>query len=260
MEIGYETVTWRGDVRQAFRDIADVGFSCVEMHSIDAAENESDIVQYLQEYDLRLISSYFGGSYIEAEYFKYELLDFEKVCRFLQENDSTYIVVGGGMKKPGGNSPADYHNLARALDEMAFRAATHDLKFCYHPHRGTMVEFPKQIEEIAKLTDAELVSFCFDTAHLASGGGDPAALCGEYSERLAYVHFKDLDYASQFVELGKGEEIDFKGMINFKRVWSALQEIGFDGPLVVELDASVDPRGSCDRNKNFLKTVLGLTM
>jgi inosose dehydratase len=262
MKIGYETVTWRGaKLQQSFEDIACAGFSYVEMHSIDAVEiDESDIVKYLKEYNLQLIAAYFGGSYIDENFFKYELLDFEGVCHFLQKSGSAYIVVGGGMRKPGGNSPEDYHVLAKALEEMGHRAVRLDLKLCYHPHRGTMVQFPKQIEMIAELTDPELVSFCFDTAHLASGGGDPVELCRKYSERLAYVHFKDIDNRGKFVELGSGGKIDFEGKIDFKRVWAVLQEIGFDAPLAVELDASVDPRESCERNKRYLETVLEITV
>jgi len=60
--------------------------------------------------------------------------------------------------------------------------------------------------------------------------------------------------------LGKGEEVDFKGRIDFRRVWAVLQDIGFDGPLVVELDSAVEPRESCERNKNYLETVLGITV
>ena len=254
MEIGYQTITWRGRIEEAFQDIAEAGFPGVEIANLPASEDESQTIRsLLQEHNIHLIGAYFGGSYIDAEALKYEMQHFEEACRFLQANGSRYIVVGGGTKKPTGSNSADYMALAEALEDMGLHAATHDLKLCYHPHRGTMVEFPYQIGEIAKLTDAELVSFCFDTAHLSSGGGDSAELCEKHKDRLAYVHLKDINDRRRFVELGEGE-IDLTGF------WTTLQSIGFDGPLIVELDASRDPRGSCQRNRKFLEEKLGITV
>jgi len=238
-------------LRTAFKDISDVGFRHVEISNIpETKEEEGEISSFLGEYALDLIAAYFGGNYIDKEDFEYEFDDFDKLCRFLEVNNAKHVVVGGGLKKQEGNSEEDYQFLANALNEMGFLAAEHNIKLCYHPHRGTMVEFPDQIKLIADLTDKEFVSFCFDTAHLASGGGEPKSLCKKYVERLAYIHLKDLDFASRFVELGKGD-LDIKG------IWEVLQEIGFDGPIVIELDSADDCRQSCENNMKFLKNVLG---
>ena len=250
MRIGYETITWRMDIEQAFRDISSVGFPGVEIAGMHAVGVRDDILSLLHENSLSLIAAYVGGSYIDDEYYNdYELPHFKEVCHFLQSSGSaSHVVIAGGMKRPEGNTREDYEVMASALNTMGKYATECGLQPCYHPHRGTMVEFPDQIRDIANLTDAKYVKFCFDIAHLVSGGGDPARLCREFSDRLIYIHLKDIDDRNRFVELGEGR-------INIKEVWDVLRKINFDGPLVVEVDSSDNPRESCKRNKEFLESL-----
>ena len=75
--------------------------------------------------------------------------------------------------------------------------------------------------------------FCL-TAHYQQAGGDPAEAVRRHAGRLLFLHLKDLDASSHFVELGRGQ-------VDFKAVFAALDAIGFDGWGVVELDSVTDP-------------------
>ncbi|WP_390624141.1 sugar phosphate isomerase/epimerase family protein [Fodinicola feengrottensis] len=73
----------------------------------------------------------------------------------------------------------------------------------YHPHLSTIVEGPQDIERLLKDTR---IGFCPDTAHLAAGGGDPAALIRRYADRISHIHLKDVRLAThQFLPLGDGD-------------------------------------------------------
>ena len=87
-----------------------------------------------------------------------------------------------------------------------------------------------------------------DIAHLKAKGENPAQLIKKYKDRLAYVHLKDWDEKSKsFVPLGDGC-VDIKGALK------ALDEIGYDGWLTIELDEpKVEPKVAMGRSLNFLK-------
>ncbi|MEV0423720.1 TIM barrel protein, partial [Streptosporangium canum] len=61
-----------------------------------------------------------------------------------------------------------------------------------HPHVGTMVENP---EEVDRVLDGSAVPLCLDTGHLLIGGTDPAELVTRAAGRVAHVHLKDVDAA-----------------------------------------------------------------
>jgi inosose dehydratase len=75
------------------------------------------------------------------------------------------------------------------------------------------------------------IGLCPDTAHLAAGGGDPAQLIRRYSDRINYVHLKDFwPDPLTFMPLGRG-------VLDMPDIVAALGEAGYDGWLLVELDA-----------------------
>jgi inosose dehydratase len=80
--------------------------------------------------------------------------------------------------------------LLTNLDRLAELAAARGVRAVLHPHVGTMIETG---EEIQQVLDGSWVSLCLDTGHLLIGGTDPAELTRQAPERIAHVHFKDVD-------------------------------------------------------------------
>ena len=64
---------------------------------------------------------------------------------------------------------------------------------CYHPHSGSIIETPEQIDSLLQLTSPDKVSLCLDTGHIYWGGGDPVQILRKYMERVGYIHFKDIE-------------------------------------------------------------------
>jgi inosose dehydratase len=91
-----------------------------------------------------------------------------------------------------------------------------------------MAESPDELDKVMRRSR---IGFCPDTAHLAAGGGDPAELIRRYSDRIHYVHLKDF----------RPDPLTFlplrRGVLNMPDIIAALGEAGYDGWLVVELDA-----------------------
>src|SRR4029453_3897574 len=80
--------------------------------------------------------------------------------------------------------------LLTNLDRLAELAASRGVRAVLHPHVGTMIETG---EEVPQVLDGSWISLCLDTGHLLIGGTDPAELARQAPERIAHVHFKDVD-------------------------------------------------------------------
>jgi len=135
---------------------------------------------------------------------------------------------------------AALERLGRAVERC--RAA--DVRPVFHPHAGTYVETPAEIERLLAGSDVEL---CLDSGHLAIGGSDPVALGRRCAGRIAHLHLKDVDGA--VLERLRAGEIDLmlaweaglfcpmgEGIVDVDGFLAATAGDGFDGWLVLEQD------------------------
>ena len=83
--------------------------------------------------------------------------------------------------------------LCRSLDALGQRVRELGLRLALHPHVGTPVETPVEVERVMAATDPRLVGLCLDTGHTVYGGGDALAAAKAYAARVVYVHAKDVD-------------------------------------------------------------------
>ena len=267
MRLGYHSITWggvvgapqgvtslkdlyylsNGSVSDAVRDVAAAGYAGVEVFDgnlAGLADNPELLTDVLAETGIELVSVYTGANFIYRDALADELHRVESACRLAARFGASRLVVGGGARRAGGTTPEDYDLLGAGLDAVADLAAEHGLEASYHPHLGTMVETPDELERIMQGTR---IGFCPDTAHLAAGGGDPAALIRRYPDRLRHVHLKDISLATQqFLPLGQGD-------LDLADVVRAVREAGYDSWLIVELDAyDGDPRKAAEISRAHL--------
>jgi inosose dehydratase len=127
------------------------------------------------------------------------------------------------------------------------------LQVTMHAHAAGFVEFEDELEDVLDAIEPQLLGVCLDTGHSEYAGFDPVAFYRRHSQRVSYLHFKDIDPAVRrraieqrtgfydacaaglFCNLGKGV-VDFGGLK------TALVESGFSGWATVEQDR--DPSGA----------------
>ncbi|OLC52405.1 MAG: hypothetical protein AUH85_17195 [Chloroflexi bacterium 13_1_40CM_4_68_4] len=156
--------------------------------------------------------------------------------------------------------PADPHfsdeewtRFADGANEIARRARPMGLDTAFHPHAGTYVETPREIDELLRRTDPALVGLCLDTGHVAYGGGDPVALARRDPKRVRHVHLKDI-YRDRY-DRALARKLDFTaavgedvfapvgdGFLDMKGVLRSLRDSGYDGWLIVEQDIRIAPQ------------------
>jgi inosose dehydratase len=270
MKLGYQTNTWggvvghpagvtsvkdlyylaNGSTEQALKDIASAGYKGIELFdgNLMQYENRSaEFQQLLKNLDLSLIGVYTGANFIFKDILEEEFDKIEKVAKFATEFGAEHLVLGGGAVRAGGIQESDYEVLAQSLERAATIAAKYGLVASYHPHLGTCVQGPDQLDKIMSMTTIPL---CPDTAHIEAGGGDPVAVIRKYADRIKYVHLKDYK-SGAFLPLGEGNQ-------NFAEMVSILRENNYEGWITVELDSYEDPLKGAQISKAYLKDVLNI--
>ncbi|SDP64209.1 inosose dehydratase [Arthrobacter sp. ok909] len=271
MQLGYHTITWggvvghpvgvtsikdlfyktNGSMETAVRDIAAAGYEGTEMFDgnlVEYAHRPDELRGLLAESGVKLVSVYSGANFIFADILPEELHRINRAAELAATFGAERLVVGGGARRAAGTTDRDYALLARALDQVTDIAESFGLNASYHPHLSTMVESTHELE---RLMDRTRIGFCPDTAHLAAGGIDPAAVIRKYPDRIRHVHLKDFRADPfQFLPLGEGD-LDFPDIIR------AVKESGYDSWLMVELDTyDGDPRAAAEISKKYLDKIL----
>jgi inosose dehydratase len=139
------------------------------------------------------------------------------------------------------------------LDRVAALAADRDVRAVLHPHVGTMIEKP---DEVQRVLDGSQIALCLDTGHLYIGGTDPAELTRQAPDRIAHTHLKDVNgpLAAQVRE-GRISYTDAvrdgmyrplgTGDVDIAAILDRLERNGYTGWYVLEQDTILteEPRG-----------------
>jgi inosose dehydratase len=87
---------------------------------------------------------------------------------------------------------AGWAALAAGVARADEAAARRGLTLAFHPHWGTLVQGPGDVDRLLALTGTGL---CLDTGHLLVGGADPPSVAERAGRRVRHVHLKDVDAA-----------------------------------------------------------------
>ncbi|MBM9438560.1 TIM barrel protein [Streptomyces bryophytorum] len=139
---------------------------------------------------------------------------------------------------------AGWRTLLGRLDEIAALAGSLGVTAALHPHVGTVVEGP---EEVDRVLDGSGIGLCLDTGHLLVGGTDPVALARRAASRVAHVHLKDVDApAADAVRTGRTTYTAAvtaglyrplgAGDLDLPSLLTSLESAGYPGWYVMEQD------------------------
>jgi inosose dehydratase len=163
--------------------------------------------------------------------------------------------AAGRASEPGTPvlTDAGWDSLVDVIHAIADRAKGSGTPVVFHPHGGTFIETPAEVERLAAATDPERMGICLDVGHYLVGGGDPVTAIRALGERVTHVHLKDVDpavltrlQAGALDGLGDaiGERIFTElgaGILDLDGVIAALAELDYAGWLIVEQDTTWAP-------------------
>lgn len=239
-----------GNLETAMADIAAAGYESVEIFDGDLLEyegKEAELQGLLDKYHLTLKGVYAACNFIYDEILPEEMDRLKRAALFAKKFGATEIPLGGGAVRYDGIRESDYVKLGEALEKVRRMAEELGMRASFHPHMGSLVESPEQLEKVLKWTSIPL---CPDCAHVKSGGGDPYEIVKRYIDRIYYIHLKDVTEDGMFCPLGVGT-------IDFDPIMKALKESSIDVDLAIECDGwSGDPKEGAATTAAYLKKYL----
>ncbi len=263
IHFGYASITWGGKDRQAIEDIAAVGFRGIQLRSNSIAEFGSPAAMrdFLTQHELKFVALSSGDLLSDSASAKKSIAEHTAHAKFLRDAGGLYLQVLDNRPKGRVAIPDDYKQLGKALTELGKRTADLGIPLGYHNHMGSLSERPEEVDQVMSASDPRYVKLELDIAHYFQGGGDPVKAIEKFSDRLLFLHIKDVERVSKsvyrFVELGHG-------LVDVPAVFESLTKINFRGWAVVELDEvppnAHSPKEAAAANKEYLQEKLGLTV
>jgi inosose dehydratase len=265
---GYAAITWGGNDHQAIDDISALGFPGIQIRSncIEEFGSPQPLRDLLARHNLTFVALSSGGIKLDQSAEADELAKHTAHAKFLHDAGGLYLQVTDDRPKDRAIISADYERLGRLLTELGKRTADLGIPLGYHNHMGSLGERPEEVDQILEASDPRYAKLELDVAHYFQGGGDPVKCIEKYSDRLLFLHIKDVEKLSgasdpkknyRFVELGRGE-------VDLPAIFKALHKVNFRGWAVVELDDVPDksrtPKECAAISKKYLQEKLKITV
>ncbi|PYU72184.1 MAG: xylose isomerase, partial [Acidobacteria bacterium] len=233
IHFGYAAITWGGNDRQAIADIAALGFHGIQLRAnvIKEFGSAAELRNLLEKHQLKMVALSSGGVRVDAALAAEEIAKHTANAKFVHDVGGLYLQVTDERPKDRAITAADYKRLGRLISEIGKRTADLGISLGYHNHMGSLGERPEEVEQILQVADPRYAKLELDVAHYFQGGGDPAKAIEKYSDRLLFLHIKDVEPAPQnadakrpyrFVELGQGK-------VDLPAVFDALHKVNFRG-------------------------------
>lgn len=102
----------------------------------------------------------------------------------------------------------DFSVVSTVLDDLAVKAAAHEIRLLYHNHDQELIEKTDGQQNLAYIMDhtkAETLALEPDLGWIAIGGGDPGHYLQTYADRCPVIHLKDY-FTTDHSKLGRVRE------------------------------------------------------
>ena len=265
IQFGYAAITWQGQDRQAIEDVSAVGFKGIQLRTSalpEFGDKPAALKELLAKHRLTMVAFSSGNVRIDPQFEAEDIAIHMKHARFVRDGGGLYLQLTDTRPKRE-LAAADYQRLGRLMTEIGRRTADIGIPVAYHNHMNNIGERPEEVDRVLDATDPHYVKVLLDIAHYQQGGGDPVRAVRKFSDRILFLHIKDVQSplpgntgdamrSYRFVELGRGT-------VDIKAVFAALSEVKFRGWAIVELDAVPDkartPKDSAISARTYLQNL-----
>ncbi len=167
--------------------------------------------------------------------------------------ESDCVSLWSGRSPAGMDVDDAIERLAEGLHVVLEHAALEGVTIAFEPEPGMLIDTMASFSELLTLVDSPLLKLTLDVGHLHCLGETPIAdVIRQWRERLVNVHIEDMRAGvHKHLMFGEGE-------IDFPPVIAALRDVGYGGPLNVELSrhSHVGPTAATQAFE-FLDALLG---
>ena len=225
----------------------------------------SDVKELKEALDLRgmTVASKWFSSFLGTKPFEETFEEFKKEIEYLCYAGATAINISEQSYSIQGNpdlsifknkarfTDAEFAQMCDGLNKLAEYAKSNGIRACFHHHMGTCVQTLEETERMLNNTSDDLL-LCYDTGHWTFSEVDPMAILNEFPNRIGHVHLMNMRRAIcdqaikeswSFLKSVRNGAFtvpgDPEGCVDFEPVLRKLDEIGYEGWIMVE--AEQDP-------------------
>jgi sugar phosphate isomerase/epimerase len=141
----------------------------------------------------------------------------------------------GGPVEAGGSWSAALRLFVEGLKPVAEHAEGEGVLLLIEPEPGLLIETADQFLELMQHIDSPAVGLNFDIGHFYCVGDEPAPTVRRLAPYIRHFHLEDIAATRVHHHLVPGE-----GAIDFAATFRAIQEIGYDDWVTIELYPYVD--------------------
>lgn len=141
----------------------------------------------------------------------------------------------GGPVEAGASWSAALKLFVEMFKPVAEHAEKEGVQLLVEPEPGLLIETADQFEEFMKHIDSPAVGMNFDIGHHFCVKDDPGPTIERMAKFIRHVHLEDIAATRVHHHLVPGE-----GVIDFGAALRALQKIGYNGWVTIELYPYVD--------------------
>ena len=123
-----------------------------------------------------------------------------------------------------------FDRLTHELAELLVHARDQNIRLAFEPEPGMFIDTMARFERLSQAIEDRLFGLTLDVGHVhCLGDGDVAEHITRWADRLFNVHIEDM-------RRGVHEHLMFgEGDMDFAPIFAALREVGYTGPIHVEL-------------------------
>jgi len=188
---------------------------------------------------------YWHPSWIEPDP-HYRRVRIDHTCRALvlaQELGARCITTEpGGPVEQGGSWSAALKVFLESLKPAIETAEKTGVLLLIEPEPGLLIETADQFLEFIQHVRSPMVGLNFDIGHAYCVGDDPPEAIRRLAPFIRHFHLEDIAATRVHHHLVPGE-----GAIDFRATFDAIEEIGYDGWVTIELYPYVDNPDSAAR-------------
>ncbi|GAB4160533.1 MAG: sugar phosphate isomerase/epimerase [Planctomycetota bacterium] len=235
----------------AASEIAAIGYSAIEIFADyphfypleTPVETQLEILRLLQEMELKVSNVNAFTMYRVKDTWRPSFIDPEAVLRQKRLDHTVAAMEMASRLKcptvstePGGPLDAGQTReeaMAMFLDglaEVLDRTSHLDTLLLIEPEPGLLLQTTADAQDFLDRVTDPRIAINFDAGHFFCVGEDPAEAVHKLAGRFDHVHIEDIAESRKHVHLVPGD-----GAMDFRALFRALADIGYDGFVTVEL-------------------------
>ncbi|MCD8355716.1 MAG: myo-inosose-2 dehydratase [Clostridia bacterium] len=225
----------------------------------------SDVKELKEALDLRgmTIASKWFSSFLGTKPYEETFEEFKKEIEYLSYAGATAINISEQSYSIQGNQELsifenkalfnddEFMQMCEGLNKLAEYAKSNGIRACFHHHMGTCVQTLEETVRMLENTSDDLL-LCYDTGHWTFSEVDPLAILEKFPNRIGHVHLKNMRKPVRDQAIKESWSFlksvrngcftvpgDPEGCVDFPSVLKKLDDIGYEGWIMVE--AEQDP-------------------